>query len=75
MAKYRDGYVQIGFKLHKNIAQQFEREIELWNKETGMTTSKTDMLQLLVLRFCIGREEAREAKAEASQNKTDNKIN
>ena len=79
MAKYREGYKQLGFKLHNNLAKQFDEEIALWNKETGMNVSKTDMLQLLVLRFCIGREEARqqakEAKAEASEKTDNNKIN
>lgn len=75
MAKYKDGCVYYGFKVHKNIAMQFERELELWKEETGMNVSRTDMLQLLVLRFCIGREEAREAKAEASKIADNTKEN
>lgn len=77
MAKYRDGYVQLGFKLHKNLAEQFEEAIGEWNKESGLNLSKTDILQVLVLRFIIGREEAKAngAKAEASKKSDNNKVN
>jgi hypothetical protein len=65
MAREKKDNVIITFRAPKQMASELDEEIALWNEETGASFTRTQMLQVLIMRFLIGRVEER---------KTDNAI-
>ena len=68
MAIEKKDKVIISFRLPKQISLEFDEEIARWNEEAGTSLTKTQMLQLLILRFLVGRTQER-VKDIAKDNK------
>ena len=68
MAIEKKDKVIISFRLPKQISSEFDEEIARWNEEAGTSLTRTQMLQLLILRFLVGRTQER-VKDIAKDNK------
>ena len=68
MARMQKDNVIISFRLPKQMASELDEEIGLWNEETGASFTRTQMLQVLILRFLVGRQQER-SKDIAKDNK------
>ena len=69
MAREKKDSVIITFRIPKKLASDFDEEIVKWNEETGASFTRTQLLQVLMLRFLIGRNEEREKEDNAKDNK------
>ena len=65
MAREKKDNVIITFRAPKQMASELDEEIALWNEETGASFTRTQMLQVLIMRFLIGREQERMQKDNA----------
>ena len=68
MAREKKDNVIITFRLPRQISSEFDEEIALWNEEAGASFTRTQMLQVLIMRFLVGREQER-SKDIAKDNK------
>ena len=68
MAREKKDNVIITFRIPKQISSDFDEEIERWNEEAGTSFTRTQMLQVLILRFLVGRTQER-SKDIAKDNK------
>jgi len=70
MAREKKDNVIITFRAPKQMASELDEEIALWNEETGASFTRTQMLQVLIMRFLIGRvEERTKDNAKDKENK------
>lgn len=72
MAREKKDSVIITFRIPKKLSSDFDEEIAKWNEETGASFTRTQLLQVLMLRFLIGRNKERE-KEDNAQDNTNNK--
>ena len=68
MAREKKDNVIITFRLPKQISSEFDEEIARWNEEAGASFTRTQMLQVLIMRFLVGRTQER-SKDIAKDNK------
>lgn len=68
MAREKKDNVIITFRLPKQISLEFDEEIARWNEEAGASFTRTQMLQVLIMRFLVGRTQER-SKDIAKDNK------
>lgn len=68
MAREKKDNVIITFRLPRQISSEFDEEIALWNEEAGASFTRTQMLQVLIMRFLVGRSQER-VKDIAKDNK------
>ena len=68
MAREKKDNVIITFRLPRQISSDFDEEIERWNEEAGTSFTRTQMLQVLIMRFLVGRTQER-SKDIAKDNK------
>ena len=68
MAREKKDNVIITFRLPNQISSEFDEEIALWNEEAGASFTRTQMLQVLIMRFLVGRTQER-SKDIAKDNK------
>ena len=68
MARMQKDNVVISFRLPRQISSELDEEIALWNEETGASFTRTQMLQVLIMRFLVGRQQER-SKDIAKDNK------
>ena len=68
MAREKKDNVIITFRLPRQISSEFDEEIALWNEEAGASFTRTQMLQVLIMRFLVGRTQER-VKDIAKDNK------
>ena len=68
MAREKKDNVIITFRLPKQISSDFDEEIARWNEEAGTSFTRTQMLQVLIMRFLVGRQQER-GKDIAKDNK------
>ena len=68
MAREKKDNVIITFRIPKQIASELDEEIAKWNEETGTSFTRTQMLQVLIMRFLVGRFQER-SKDIAKDNK------
>ena len=68
MAREKKDNVIITFRLPRQISSEFDEEIALWNEEAGASFTRTQMLQVLIIRFLVGRTQER-SKDIAKDNK------
>lgn len=68
MAREKKDNVIITFRIPKQISSDFDEEIERWNEEAGTSFTRTQMLQVLIMRFLVGRTQER-SKDIAKDNK------
>ena len=68
MAREKKDNVIITFRLPKQISSDFDEEIARWNEEAGTSFTRTQMLQVLIMRFLVGRTQER-SKDIAKDNK------
>ena len=68
MARGKKDNVIITFRLPRQISSEFDEEIALWNEEAGASFTRTQMLQVLIMRFLVGRTQER-VKDIAKDNK------
>ena len=59
MAREKKDNVIITFRLPKQISSDFDEEIARWNEEAGTSFTRTQMLQVLIMRFLVGRQQER----------------
>lgn len=59
MAREKKDNVIITFRLPKQISSDFDEEIARWNEEAGTSFTRTQMLQVLIMRFLVGRTQER----------------
>ena len=59
MARDKKDNVIITFRLPKQVASDLDEEIARWNEEAGTSFTRTQMLQVLIMRFLVGRSEER----------------
>ena len=59
MARMQKDNVVISFRLPRQISSELDEEIARWNEETGASFTRTQMLQVLIMRFLVGRQEER----------------
>lgn len=59
MAREKKDNVIITFRLPKQISSDFNEEIARWNEEAGTSFTRTQMLQVLIMRFLVGRTQER----------------
>ena len=59
MAREKKDNVIITFRIPKQISSDFDEEIERWNEEAGTSFTRTQMLQVLIMRFLVGRQQER----------------
>ena len=71
MAREKKDSVIITFRAPKQIVSELDEEIAKWNEETGASFTRTQLLQVLIMRFLIGREQERmqEDNAQDKENK------
>lgn len=70
MARMKKDNVIITFRIPRMVADDFDKEIALWNEETGASFTRTQLLQVLIVRFLTGRiEERMNDNAENKENK------
>ena len=74
MAREKKDNVIITFRIPSKMAEEFDEEIALWNEETGASFTRTQLLQVLIMRFLIGRAQEREKEDNAKNNKN-NEVN
>ena len=68
MGREKKDNVIITFRLPRQISSEFDEEIALWNEEAGASFTRTQMLQVLIMRFLVGRTQER-VKDIAKDNK------
>lgn len=68
MAREKKDNVIITFRLPRQISSEFDEEIARWNEEAGASFTRTQMLQVLIMRFLVGRTQER-VKDIAEDNK------
>lgn len=68
MAREKKDNVIITFRIPKQIASDLDEEISRWNEEAGTSFTRTQMLQVLIMRFLVGRTQER-SKDIAKDNK------
>ena len=68
MAREKKDNVIITFRLPRQISSEFDEEIARWNEEAGASFTRTQMLQVLIMRFLVGRSQER-SKDIAKDNK------
>lgn len=68
MAREKKDKVIITFRIPRQLAEEFDEEIAIWNEETGASFTRTQLLQVLIMRFIIGRFDER-TKDNAKDNK------
>ena len=68
MARMQKDNVIISFRLPRQISSELDEEIARWNEEAGASFTRTQMLQVLIMRFLVGRQEER-SKDIAKDNK------
>ena len=68
MAREKKDNVIITFRLPRQISSELDEEIALWNEEAGASFTRTQMLQVLIMRFLVGRSQER-VKDIAKDNK------
>lgn len=68
MAREKKDNVIITFRLPRQISSEFDEEIARWNEEAGTSFTRTQMLQVLIMRFLVGRTQER-SKDIAKDNK------
>lgn len=68
MAREKKDNVIITFRIPKQISSDFDEEIARWNEEAGTSFTRTQMLQVLIMRFLVGRTQER-SKDIAKDNK------
>lgn len=68
MAREKKDNVIITFRLPRQISSEFDEEIARWNEEAGASFTRTQMLQVLIMRFLVGRTQER-CKDIAKDNK------
>lgn len=68
MAREKKDNVIITFRLPRQISSEFDEEIARWNEEAGASFTRTQMLQVLIMRFLVGRAQER-VKDIAKDNK------
>lgn len=68
MAREKKDNVIITFRIPKQLAEDFDEEIKYWNEETGASFTRTQLLQVLIMRFLVGRQRER-SKDIAKNNK------
>ncbi len=59
MARMKKDNVIITFRAPKKMLSELDEEIAKWNEETGASFTRTQMLQVLIMRFLIGRFQER----------------
>ena len=59
MARMQKDNVIISFRLPRQISSELDEEIAKWNEETGASFTRTQMLQVLIMRFLVGRQQER----------------
>ena len=59
MAREKKDNVIITFRIPKQMASELDEEIAKWNEETGTSFTRTQMLQVLIMRFLVGRFQER----------------
>ena len=69
MAREKKDNVIITFRAPKQIVSELDEEIAKWNEETGASFTRTQLLQVLIMRFLIGRFEERKKEDNAEENK------
>ena len=73
MAREKKDNVIITFRIPRMVADDFDKEIALWNEETGTSFTRTQLLQVLIVRFLTGRiEERMNDNAKDKENKEEN---
>lgn len=68
MAREKKDNVIITFRIPKQVASDLDEEIARWNEEAGTSFTRTQMLQVLIMRFLVGRTQER-SKDNAKDNK------
>ena len=68
MTREKKDNVIITFRLPRQISSEFDEEIARWNEEAGASFTRTQMLQVLIMRFLVGRTQER-VKDIAKDNK------
>lgn len=68
MAREKKDNVIITFRIQKQLASDLDEELAKWNEETGASFTRTQMLQVLIMRFLIGRSQEREKEDNAKEN-------
>ena len=68
MAREKKDNLIITFRLPRQISSEFDEEIARWNEEAGTSFTRTQMLQVLIMRFLVGRTQER-VKDIAKDNK------
>ena len=68
MAREKKDNVIITFRIPKQVASDLDEEIARWNEEAGTSFTRTQMLQVLIMRFLVGRQQER-SKDNAKDNK------
>lgn len=68
MAREKKDNVIITFRIPKQVASDLDEEIARWNEEAGTSFTRTQMLQVLIMRFLVGRTQER-SKDIAKDNK------
>lgn len=69
MARMQKDNVVISFRLPRQISSELDEEIAHWNEETGASFTRTQMLQVLIMRFLVGRQQERKDIANNRNNK------
>ena len=69
MAREKKDNVIVTFRVPRKMAEEFNEEIALWNEETGDSFTRTQLLQVLIMFFLIGRAQEREKEDNAKDNK------
>lgn len=59
MAREKKDNVIITFRIPKQISSDFDEEIARWNEEAGTSFTRTQMLQVLIMRFLVSRAQER----------------
>ena len=70
MAREKKDNVIITFRLPRQVSSELDEEIACWNEETGASFTRTQMLQVLIMRFLVGRTQER---AKDNANNRNNK--
>ena len=68
MAREKKDNVIVTFRVPRKMAEEFNEEIALWNEETGDSFTRTQLLQVLIMFFLIGRAQEREKEDNAKDN-------
>lgn len=68
MAREKKDNVIVTFRVPRKMAEEFNEEIALWNEETGDSFTRTQLLQVLIMFFLIGRAQGREKEDNSKDN-------